>query len=223
MDPPRRGGGASHEKPTWVIRSARLADAATLFSIYAPIVRETATSFEQHPPSPAKFTERIRDILERFPFLVCEVGGRVAGYAHAKTFRAREAYRWTAETSVCVDAKVRHRGVGTGLYASLIECLRLQGFNRVIAGITLPNIASIALHERFGFQPVGVLHRVGFKLGAWHDVGLWELALRGPTDHPEEPRTISSVLDTPEWLEAMRLGEAAQVGASQEGPVKLSG
>lgn len=102
--------------------------------------------------------------------------------------RERAAYRWCVEVSVYVHAAYRGQGVGKGLYHSLFERLRAQGFINAFAGITLPNEASVGLHESLGFQPVGVYRGIGFKLGAWHDVGWWHLVLREPPKTPQEPR-----------------------------------
>jgi L-amino acid N-acyltransferase YncA len=172
------------------IRSASEGDAAAIQAVYAPIVRETAISFELEPPGVAEIAKRIATIQEQFPYLVCEIDGQVVGYAYAMVFRDRPAYRWSVESSVYVSDRFRRCGAASALYASLFDALRRQGFVRVIAGITLPNAASVALHERFGFTPVGVFHRVGYKFDTWHDVGFWELTLRDITTSPEEPQPI---------------------------------
>ena len=156
-----------------IIRSVEPADAPAIRDIYAPFVSESATSFETEPPDAAAMAGRIDDQRERFPWLVYEAGGNVVGYAYASPHRAaRKAYQWCVETSIYVDARVRGRGIGRALYASLFELLRRQGYVNAYAGITLPNPASRRLHESMGFAPVGVYPRIGFKFGRWHDV-LW--------------------------------------------------
>jgi phosphinothricin acetyltransferase len=179
-----KAGGAS------VIRLATDADAAAIASIYAPVVRDTAVSFEMAPPSADVMRQRIRDVLALAPWLVLEEDGAVLGYAYAGSFRTRPAYRFTVETTVYVASGARGRKVGRRLYDELLRRVRLQGFRTAVAGITLPNPASVALHESLGFKPVGVYHKVGFKLGAWHDVGWWELPIGAYDDAPPEPSPL---------------------------------
>ncbi len=122
------------------------------------------------------------------PWLVAERGGELLGYAYACRHRERPAYRWSTDVSVYVDEGHWRQGVARRLYASLFEHLRRQGFRAACAGITLPNVASVALHECLGFAPVGVYRRIGWKAGAWRDVGWWQLEL-SMEDHepPAEP------------------------------------
>ncbi|MEK7757267.1 MAG: arsinothricin resistance N-acetyltransferase ArsN1 family B [Planctomycetota bacterium] len=170
-----------------VIRLATLDDAVEVQHIYAPIVVETAVSFELEPPSVEEMRRRIETTLLTLPWLVCACDG-VIGYAYAGPFRSRPAYQWTVEVSAYVHVAHRGKGVARALYTSLFECLRVQGYRTALAGIALPNSASVALHERMGFRSVGVFHHVGYKLGAWHDVGWWELSLQSLPDPPSPPR-----------------------------------
>ncbi len=168
------------------IRMASSADGARCAEIYRPAVEATAISFETEAPDEVEMCRRIADTCRVHPWLVCEHRGTVIGYAYACSHRTRAAYRWSVDVSVYVDAAFQRLGVGRGLYTSLLRLLVAQGFVNAYAGITLPNPASIALHESVGFRPVGVYHSVGFKLGVWHDVGWWELALQPHrTDVPE--------------------------------------
>ena len=163
-------------------------DAAACLEIYAPFVRETAVSFEEIVPTVEEFAGRIRTIGATYPWLVMEIDGRVVGYAYASPHRARAAYRWAAEVTVYVAPESRGSGVGRRLYAELLDRLRRQGFQAACAGITLPNPGSVALHEAMGFEPVGVYKRIGWKAGAWRDVGWWQLALQPPApEAPAEP------------------------------------
>ncbi len=174
---------------TAVIRHADPgADAADCAEIYAPFVRDSAVSFERDAPGASEMTERIERIAATHPWLVAQAGERVVAFAYASPHRVREAYRWTADVSVYVGHGHRRRGLGRALYAALLELLRRQGIGNACAGITLPNEASVGLHERLGFAPVGVYRRIGWKAGAWRDVGWWQLALvaRGE-DAPPEP------------------------------------
>ncbi|PKB81316.1 MAG: GNAT family N-acetyltransferase [SAR202 cluster bacterium Io17-Chloro-G9] len=189
------------------IRLAREEDAGQMLDIYAPIVRNTAISFELEPPAVEEFKNRVTESLGVAPWLVCESDGSVFGYAYAGRHRAREAYQWSVEVSVYVAESQHRQGVGRALYTSLIACLRVQGFQNAYAGITLPNPASVALHESLAFQPVGVYRNVGYKLGEWHSVGWWELALH---DHsaPADPLRLGDVVDTPTWQQAISSGES---------------
>jgi L-amino acid N-acyltransferase YncA len=165
-------------------------DAAACLEIYASYVRDTAISFEEVVPTQAEFTERIRAHARTHPWLVFEASSGIAGYAYASQHRSRAAYRWAADVTVYV-APGRHRhGVGRRLYSELFGRLRKQGFHVACAGITLPNPASVGLHESLGFEPVGVYRRIGWKAGAWHDVGWWQLELQPPTPGaPPDPQS----------------------------------
>ena len=190
------------------IRFAEPCDATAIAAIYAPIVESTAISFELTPPDAAEMWRRVVEFAPTHPWLVCDHGGELAGYAYARQFRARAAYAWAAEVSVYVHADHRRRGVGRGLYTSLLACLRVQGFRTAQAGITLPNVGSVALHEALGFRPVGVFHQVGFKLGRWHDTGWWELALTRTDAPPAPPLPVAAVCGTAEWAAAVEAGAA---------------
>lgn len=163
-------------------------DAAACVAIYAPHVESGATSFEEEPPDSARFAERMIETAATYPWLVAERDGEVVGYAYACPHRVRPAYRWAVEVSVYVAADEHRRGHGRALYVELVEPLRRQRFQVACAGITLPNPASIALHERIGFVPVGVYRRIGWKDGAWRDVGWWQLELQPVGEgRPAEP------------------------------------
>ena len=169
-------------------------DAAACASIYGPYVRETAISFEEHPPDEIAFAERIGRISRSHPWLVALDSGVVTGFAYGCPHRGRAAYRWAVDVSVYVDPDRRRHGAGRALYGALLPLLRDQGFYMACAGVTLPNEASVAFHESFGFTPVGVYRRIGFKLGTWWDVGWWQRELRAPAaDAPGEPRAPSGV------------------------------
>ena len=183
------------------VRLAREDDAEQMLAIYAPIVRETAISFELEPPTEDEFRQRIKTTLERTPWLVYDIDGVVKGYAYAGQFRARAAYQWSVEVTVYVDASARRLGVARAVYTSLFDCLRLQGYFRAFAGITQPNEASVGLHQRLGFTSVGVYGSVGYKLGAWHNVGWWQLALQEHRPSPDPPRLLPDVMDTSGWRE----------------------
>ena len=188
------------------IRLATEDDAADCLAIYGPVVLDTAISFELEPPSLEEMRQRIRSILERTPWLVVEDGAAVGGYAYAGPFRARPAYQWTTEVTVYVHPGHQGKGVGKALYTALLSALRPAGYRSVVGGITLPNPASAALHEAFGFRSVGAFKAAGFKFGRWHDVGFWQLELRGDEAPDGPPRLVASLVGTPEWEAALRAG-----------------
>lgn len=159
-------------------------DAAACAAIYAPTVESTPISFELVPPDAAEFAHRIETYSATHQFLVAEEGGEVVGYAYACRWRERPAYDWSVEVSVYVDGACHGRGVGRALYAELFDRLRAQGFRIAVAGITLPNPASVGLHESMGFEPIGALRDIGWKEGAWRDVGYWQLYLRPEAEDP---------------------------------------
>ena len=171
-------------------------DAPACAEIYAPFVTGSAVSFEERAPSAEELARRIATYSERYPWLVAEQDGEVAGFAYAGTHRARAAYRWSVEVSVYVHAEHRREGIGRRLYETLLPLLTRQHLTLAIAGITLPNDASVALHEALGFAPVGVYRRVGFKAGAWRDVGWWERSLAdpgpGPPPEPAPPARLAT-------------------------------
>jgi len=159
------------------IRMALAGDAPAVRAIYAPTIETTAISFELTVPTVEEMAERIIGRQPAHPWLVAERDGTVAGYAYAGRFSGRAAYDWSVETSVYVDSAARGSGVGRELYAALMALLEAQGYRQAMAGIALPNPASVALHERAGFVPAGVYLAAGWKLGRWHDVGWWQRSL----------------------------------------------
>ena len=182
---------------TITVRAATAADAAAVAAIYAPVVTGTAISFEEQPPSADEISRRMV-APPRLPWLVADDGGRVAGYAYASAHRARPAYRWSADCSVYLDPGYRGQGVGRQLYERLIPAVRGLGYRSLFAGIALPNPASVGLHEALGFQPVGVFRDVGYKHGAWRDVGWWQRFLndhdfRDAAADPPEPRSWAPI------------------------------
>jgi L-amino acid N-acyltransferase YncA len=189
-----------------VIRKAELSDAADIAAIYAPYVRDTAITFELDAPSEEEMRRRIGDVLSYSTYIVCEHEKKVLGYAYGAKFRVRAAYQWASETTVYVDQKSHGRGIGPALYTSLMECLRLHGFTVAIGVITLPNSASIALHERMGFKHIGDTRATGYKLGKWHDVGWYELALCELPTNPQPPKTLAEIGDTRQWQAALNSG-----------------
>ncbi len=163
-------------------------DAAACAEIYAPHVEAGPVSFEERPPDAAELAARIARTAATHPWLVAERGGEVVGYAYACPHRQRPAYRWSVDVSVYVAADQVGQGIGRDLYSELFERLRRQRFRMAFAGITLPNDPSVALHEALGFVRVGTMREVGWKAGAWRDVGWWQLELGpGGSESPPDP------------------------------------
>jgi L-amino acid N-acyltransferase YncA len=179
------------------LRLATPADAPQVAEIYAPIVDRTPISFELEAPAASEMGRRIAAVLGFAPWLVCTEGDAVLGYAYASRHHERAAYRWSVDLSLYVREGARRGGVGRALYRALLALLRLQGFRAAHAGITLPNAPSVGFHEALGFRPVGVFPRVGFKQGAWHDVGYWQLELGDRAGAPAEPLRVDELLRLP--------------------------
>jgi L-amino acid N-acyltransferase YncA len=163
------------------IRRATTADADAIAAIYEPFVRDTVASFEIEPPTA---TDVQRRIAATPAWLVYENSGSVLGYAYAVQLRPRAAYAWSAELSIYVETESWGRGVGRALLTEMCRLLVAAGFVNAFAGITLPNSRSVTLFELSGFLPCGLQQQVGFKLGAWHDVGWWQRQLRAATIPP---------------------------------------
>lgn len=153
-----------------IVRDATAADAAACAAVYRPYVLDTAITFETEPPDAAEMAARIARMTRRHAWLVLEQDGFVVGYAYASPHMDRAAYDWTCQVSAYVDRARHGAGGGRALYTALLARLADRGLFTALAGMTLPNAASQGLHRALGFEPVGVYRRVGYKLGAWHDV-----------------------------------------------------
>lgn len=160
-------------------------DAAACAAIYAPSVTAGVASLEERAPEPREMAERIRIISRAFPWLVAELpAGGVIGYAYASRHRDRASYRWSADVTVYISAEHHRRGAGRRLYTALFDLLARQGLYQACAGITLPNDASVGLHESLGFVPVGVYRDIAYKFGSWRSVGWWQKTLRERSGDP---------------------------------------
>lgn len=157
-----------------------------ILSIYGPFIT-TQVTFENTIPPTAEFENRIRNYQQSFPWLVMVDAGQVAGYAYASKYRDREAYQWVVESSVYIHPDYKRKGVAQRLYKALFTILQSQGIYKVYAVITLPNAASVSLHEKMGFTWFATYKDVGYKLGSWKDVGWWELSLQQTESAPHPP------------------------------------
>jgi L-amino acid N-acyltransferase YncA len=160
-----------------MIRPATAADAPAICAIYNHHVLNTPVTFEEIAISKGEMAARIAEVRSAFPWLVFERDGRVAGYAYANRWKVRSAFRYAVETTVYVDQAAVRSGIGSKLYERLIADLRALAMHSLIAGIALPNPASVALHEKLGFRKVAHFEQVGWKFNRWIDVGYWELIL----------------------------------------------
>jgi phosphinothricin acetyltransferase len=161
------------------VREATGEDAAACAGIYAPYVTDTAISFETEPPDEDEMRARIAGALMTHAWLVLEDGGRVHGYAYGAAFHRRAAYQWACEVSVYLEMGSGRRGGGRMLYEALLSRLAARGYRTAIAGMALPNEASVGLHRAMGFEEVGTYRRIGWKHGRWHDVMWTQLFLDG--------------------------------------------
>ncbi|MEZ5428374.1 MAG: N-acetyltransferase family protein [Pyrinomonadaceae bacterium] len=159
------------------VRFVRPEDAEQVARIYNYYVENGHQTFETAPVGAAEMGERISAISEKYPYLVFEENGEVLGYAYAALYKIRQAYRHSAEISVYVKWGVRSRGIGRRLYEKLFEELKETDIHAVIAGISLPNEASVRLHQSFGMEKVAHFREVGYKFGRWIDVGYWEIVM----------------------------------------------
>lgn len=191
---------------TSMIRLAVERDAQQIADIYAPVVRDTAISFEVDPPTTAEIARRVADTLPAFPWLVADKAGEILGYVYAGRHRARAAYQWSVDTTIYVHPGVHRSGVGRALYASLLRILALQGFCTAYAGITLPNPGSVGLHEAVGFEKLAVYRGVGYKLGAWHDVGWWQRTISSRPAVPAPPISLAAARASSGWDDALTSG-----------------
>ena len=159
------------------IRPAEEKDAAQLCEIYNHYVRDTVITFELDERSKKDFEKEILETTVKFPYLVAVQNDNILGYAYANAWREREAYKNTVESSIYMNPEFTSRGIGYHLYLNLVNTLKTQGVHSVIAGISLPNVTSVRLHEKIGFHKVAHFREVGYKFNKWVDIGYWELLM----------------------------------------------
>ena len=174
------------------IRFAEISDANSLLNIYSQYI-ETTITFEYALPTKAEFEKRIENIIETYPYLVCEEDGKIFGYAYAHKFMDRAAYQWDAELSIYLDKSHVSKGLGKKLSSVLIEILKEQGVRTVYSLITSPNIKSEKLHLSLGFKNVGMYHNTGFKNGGWHDVAIFEKKIGKNDNNPTPVISIKKI------------------------------
>ena len=161
-----------------MLRSATAADAEAIARIYNHYIQHTVITFEEEPLSAQSMATRIADIQTlSLPFLVAEIDDVIVGYAYATKWKVRSAYRYSVETTIYLEHGRQRLGIGSTLYSGLLAILRERGIHVAIGGAALPNAASVALHEKLGFEHVATFRQVGFKHGKWVDVAYWQMLL----------------------------------------------
>lgn len=157
-----------------MIRTASSTDASAICAIYNHYVTTSDATMEESPITTGEMSHRVEAVITAWPWLVAEERGIVIGYAYANQWKPRSGYRHAVESTVYLDPAQVGRGVGTALYQSLVDVLLKRNVHCAIAGISLSNVASIALHEKFGFTKIGHFRENGIKFGRWIDVGYWQ-------------------------------------------------
>jgi len=189
------------------IRLAEKLDVPEILDIYAPYILDTAVTFEEIVPDEESFWERIQGIMAELPYLVCEIDGRIAGYAYASGYRSRASYRWSKEVSVYIHPDFRRKRVAHALYTSLNEMVRYQGIAVLLAIITLPNEQSVGFHEDFGYRKCAEFSKIGYKMGQWQNVGWFELFIQDENELPKDRiLPLNEIVDLPVFQEAIQEG-----------------
>ena len=160
------------------IRRAKPEDAGQIAEIYNYYILNTHHTFETEPLSAQEMLERVAEIGESYPYLVAEENGEILGYVYATQFKLRQAYKHSVEASIYVKNQAKQKGIGSQLYEKLLAELAETDVHTIIAGISLPNEASVRFHEKLGYEKVAHFKEVGYKLGRWVDVGFWEMLNR---------------------------------------------
>jgi len=169
------------------VRIVRSGDAESIQEIYSYYVKNTSITFEIEVPSVDEMRKRVKNISSVYPWFVYEENGEVKGYSYASKHRERAAYRWSVDFAVYVDSVSQGKGIGKELFLRLIDSVTSLGYYNAFGIITLPNSRSISLHESSGFVLTGITENCGYKLGSWHNVGIWQLKLRNAEGEPAEP------------------------------------
>jgi L-amino acid N-acyltransferase YncA len=160
-----------------MLRSATTNDAVQICQIYNHYVLQTTITFEEQPVTPDDMLQRIRETTEGLPWIIAEQDGRLLGFCYASKWKGRCAYRYSVESTVYLRPDSLDQGIGSKLYAALLNELRERQMHTVMGGIALPNEASVIFHEKFGFEKVAHFKEVGRKFANWIDVGYWQLRL----------------------------------------------
>lgn len=185
------------------LRLATMGDAGAILDIYSHYINNTTFSFECEVPSAEEFHARMLGIMAEYPYIVCEDGGRIVGYAYAHRHQSRAAYCYSAELSVYLRPQYVGLGIGRLLSRAVIDLLRRQNVQTVYSAVSLPNDPSCAMHDALGFKQVGLWHNTGRKLGRWLDIAWYELVIG---DYPDTPAPLIAFdeLDKPTVIALLR-------------------
>ncbi|HET7118506.1 MAG TPA: GNAT family N-acetyltransferase [Hanamia sp.] len=176
-------------------------DAGEVLEVYKPYVLNTIITFEYEVPAIDEFLQRIKANITDYPWLVCQHGNKIIGYAYAGLHRYRTAYQWSCESSVYLLPEFHRKGIASILYETLFSLLRIQGYINVYAGISLPNEKSVGFHQSYGFKKVGIYKKIGYKFDKWHDVEWFQLQLQKHIDNPPIPKAIQSIVNTDKFIQ----------------------
>jgi phosphinothricin acetyltransferase len=160
-----------------MIRDITVSDAPQICEIYNHYILNTIITFEELIVSEQEMRLRIEETIKKLPWIVFEKEGEISGYAYASEWKSRCAYKYSLESTVYLRNGSEGNGIGSQLYDVLIRKIKDKKYHAIIGGISLPNEASIALHEKYGFEKIGHFKEVGYKFNSWIDVGYWELIL----------------------------------------------
>jgi len=169
------------------VRPAVISDAGAILDIYSHYINNTTVTFEQEVPTADEFRHRMEEIMAEYPFLVCEDGRHIVGYAYAHRHQSRAAYRFSAELSVYLRPHYTNLGIGSAMCRLIIDLLKLQKVQTVYSAVSLPNEPSCAMHEALGFHTAGQWRNTGRKQGRWIDILWYELAIG---NYPETPEPL---------------------------------
>ena len=176
-----------------LIRDALPGDIPEILSIYSEYVLHSNYTFEYDVPTIEKFTERFLNITALFPWIVCEIDGKVRGYAYGSRAFERIAYQWDADVTIYIDKEFHGLGIAKRLYQLLHNFLKEQGYYNLYAVITAVNLPSIGFHRSVGYNDIGLFHKTGYKRGEWLDVLWMEKQLRTNYGVPEAPVSYKSL------------------------------
>lgn len=161
-----------------MIRNVTLEDTTAITEIYNYYIKNSVATLEEQTVSESYFKDEVVKVTQEFPWFVYEVEGNIIGFANASSWKTRSGYRKSAQLMVYLHPEKVSKGIGTLLYSAVIDVLKEKEIHTIMGGISLPNEASIKLHEKFGFVKVAHYKEIGFKFNKWVDVGYWQLTLK---------------------------------------------
>ena len=175
------------------LRMATIEDAEDILKIYNPYILNSVITFEYEEVSTAEFQKRISNVLSAFPWLVCLIDDKIAGYSYCSPHHVRAAYGWDCQCAVYLDPEYHKRGIGNALYEALFHIVKLQGYYNVYSLICVPNEGSVALHKRHGFKEVGYYSNTAYKFGQWRHLLIMEKLLQNTFDEPSPVKRMNEL------------------------------